>query len=50
MQFTTSCPTYTTWQMNSAGTADAEGDAIRYSWNWGDAAVPSTGAAPAAHT
>jgi PKD repeat protein len=38
-----------TCSVNSTGTADTDG--IRsYSWNWGDATTPSTGAAPAAHT
>jgi PKD repeat protein len=32
--------------MNSAGTADAEGDAITYSWNWGDATAVTTTASP----
>jgi len=36
-------------QMNSSGTADAEGDAITYSWNWGDGTTPTTTASPA-HT
>jgi large repetitive protein len=35
--------------MNSAGTVDAEGDAIRYSWNWGDLTTASTTANPS-HT
>ena len=44
--FTASCPTYTTCQFNSApGTTDPEGDAIRYSWNFGDTGT-STSAAP----
>ena len=47
--FTTSCASFTVCQMNSAGTADAEGDAIKYSWNWGDLTTPSTTASPA-HT
>ncbi len=33
----------------SAGTADANGDAITYLWNWGDATATSTAAA-ASHT
>jgi PKD repeat protein len=44
--FTTSCPTYTTCQMNSAGTADPDGDSIRYAWNFGDGST-STSASPA---
>jgi large repetitive protein len=43
--FTTSCPTYTTCQMNSAGTVDPDGDAITYSWNFGDTGT-STSASP----
>ena len=44
--FTVSCPTYTTCQFNSApGTTDPEGDAIRYSWTFGDTGT-STSAAP----
>jgi PKD repeat protein len=43
--FTTSCPSYTTCQMNSAGTVDPDGDAIRYSWNFGDGGT-STSASP----
>jgi PKD repeat protein len=49
VEFTTSCATFTVCQMNSAGTADAEGDAIRYSWNWGDLSTATTTASPA-HT
>jgi PKD repeat protein len=47
--FTATCATFTVCQMNSAGTTDAEGDAIRYSWNWGDATTASTTASPS-HT
>jgi large repetitive protein len=47
--FTTSCASFTVCQMNSAGTADVEGDAIKYSWNWGDLTTASTTASPA-HT
>jgi large repetitive protein len=49
VEFTTSCTSYTVCQMNSAGTADAEGDAIKYSWSWGDNTTPTTTASPA-HT
>ncbi|MGZ4455152.1 MAG: PKD domain-containing protein, partial [Oryzihumus sp.] len=49
VEFTTSCASFTTCQMNSAGTADAEGDAIRYSWSWGDGTTPATTASPS-HT
>jgi PKD repeat protein len=49
VEFTTSCATFTVCQMNSAGTADAEGDAMKYSWNWGDNTTASTTASPA-HT
>jgi len=47
--FTASCAAFTVCQTNSAGTADAEGDAIRYSWNWGDLTAVSTTANPS-HT
>lgn len=47
--FTATCASFTVCQMNSAGTADAEGDAIRYSWNWGDLTTASTTASPS-HT
>jgi large repetitive protein len=40
--FTTSCPTYTTCQMNSAGTVDPDGDAIRYAWSFGDGGTATT--------
>jgi PKD repeat protein len=34
--------------VSSTGTTDPDG--IRsYSWNWGDATTPSTGASPSAH-
>ena len=49
VEFTTSCASFTVCQMNSAGTVDAEGDALKYSWNWGDGATVSTTASPA-HT
>jgi PKD repeat protein len=49
VQFTSSCPAYTTCSMNSSGTVDAEGDAIRYSWNWGDGSAATTTASPS-HT
>ncbi|GAA1478315.1 hypothetical protein GCM10009623_27610 [Nocardioides aestuarii] len=39
-----------TCSVSSAGTADPNtGDAIVYSWNWGDGTTASTGSAPAAH-
>jgi large repetitive protein len=44
--FTASCPSYTVCQMNSAGTVDNEGDAIKYSWAWGDNTTPTTTANP----
>jgi large repetitive protein len=47
--FTATCASFTVCQMNSAGTTDAEGDAIRYSWNWGDLTAVSTTANPS-HT
>jgi len=47
--FTTTCASFTVCQMNSAGTLDAEGDTIRYSWNWGDLTAVSTTANPS-HT
>jgi PKD repeat protein len=49
VEFTTSCASFTVCQMNSAGTLDNEGDAIRYSWNWGDSTTATTTANPA-HT
>jgi PKD repeat protein len=47
--FTATCASFTVCQMNSAGTADPQGDAIKYSWNWGDLTAASTTASPA-HT
>jgi PKD repeat protein len=47
--FTTSCASFTACQMNSAGTADAQGDAMKYSWSWGDNTAVTTTASPA-HT
>lgn len=35
-QFTATCTTYTSCQFSSAGTTDPQGDAIRYSWTFGD--------------
>ena len=35
---------------SGAGSSDANGDAITYSWNWGDATAAGTGVNPAAHT
>ena len=36
VEFTSSCASFTTCTFNSAGTVDAEGDAIKYSWSLGD--------------
>ena len=49
VEFTTSCTSFTLCQMNSSGTADAEGDVITYTWAWGDLTTASTTANPA-HT
>jgi PKD repeat protein len=49
VEFTTSCTSFTVCQMNSSGTVDNEGDAIKYSWNWGDSTTATTTASPA-HT
>jgi PKD repeat protein len=49
VEFTTACTSFTVCQMNSAGTADSEGDAIKYSWSWGDSTAVSTAASPS-HT
>jgi PKD repeat protein len=46
--FTTACSALTC-SMNPSGTFDAQGDAIRYSWNFGDGTAASTLAAPS-HT
>jgi PKD repeat protein len=46
VEFTTSCLLGTTCQMNSAGTSDAQGDALKYSWTWGDGTANSTTANP----
>jgi PKD repeat protein len=46
--FTATC-TVLTCVMNSAGTVDPEGTAVRYSWNWGDGTAVSTTANPS-HT
>jgi len=46
--FGTSC-TGATCVMNSAGTTDPDGDAITYSWSWGDGTAASTTASPS-HT
>ena len=34
--FTAACASFTTCAFNSTGTVDNQGDAIRYSWNFGD--------------
>lgn len=47
--FTVTCASFTTCQTNSAGTEDAQGDQIRYSWAWGDDTSVSTSASPS-HT
>jgi PKD repeat protein len=47
--FTATCASFTVCQMNSAGTVDPEGDAMRYSWDWGDLTTASTTASPS-HT
>jgi PKD repeat protein len=49
VEFTTSCTSFTVCQMNSSGTVDAEGDAMKYAWDWGDQTAASTTASPA-HT
>ncbi|GAB6985657.1 PKD domain-containing protein [Nocardioides pyridinolyticus] len=41
--FTASCASFTVCQMNSTGTSDPQGDAIRYTWNWGDGTADTTG-------
>ena len=44
--FTASCTSFTICQMNSApGTVDAEGDTLRYAWDFGDGGT-STSASP----
>ncbi|QIG44401.1 PKD domain-containing protein [Nocardioides anomalus] len=43
--FTASCTSFTTCQFNSAGTTDAQGDALRYAWSFGDGGT-STSTAP----
>jgi PKD repeat protein len=45
VEFTAGCPSYTTCQFNSAGTVDAQGDALRYAWTFGDGGT-STAATP----
>jgi PKD repeat protein len=43
--FTATCASFTVCQMNSAGTADPDGDSIRYAWSFGDGGT-STAANP----
>ena len=43
--FTASCASFTVCQMNSAGTADAQGDAMKYLWDFGDGTT-NTSASP----
>jgi PKD repeat protein len=43
--FTATCAAFTVCQMNSAGTTDPDGDAIKYAWDFGDGAT-STGTNP----
>jgi large repetitive protein len=45
VQFTSSCTSFTVCQFNSAGTADPQGDTVRYAWNFGDGGT-STSANP----
>lgn len=40
--FTAACTSFTTCQMNSAGTADPDGDSIRYAWTFGDGGTSTT--------
>ncbi len=40
--FTAVCSSFTTCQMNSAGTADPDGDTIRYAWAFGDGSTSTT--------
>jgi PKD repeat protein len=49
VDFTATCASFTVCQMNSAGTTDAEGDTMRYSWSWGDLTAATTTASPS-HT
>ncbi|WP_307853654.1 PKD domain-containing protein [Nocardioides palaemonis] len=44
-QFTVNCLSFTTCTFNSSGTADPQGDSIRYAWTFGDGAT-STAANP----
>jgi PKD repeat protein len=48
VEFTAVCSSFTICQTNSAGTTDNEGDAIKYSWAFGDGGT-STATSPA-HT
>ena len=46
--FTSNCAVYTTCTFNSAETVDAQGDVIRYAWNFGDTGHQHVGQ-PVAH-
>jgi large repetitive protein len=47
--FSATCGSFTVCVTNSGGTTDPDGDALRYSWNWGDSTPVSTTANPS-HT
>lgn len=40
------CASFTVCQASSAGTTDAQGDTMTYSWNWGDGSANATTANP----
>jgi PKD repeat protein len=42
--FTASCTSFTVCQFNSAGSADPDGDAIKYAWDFGDTGTATTSA------